>query len=291
MKATFNQDQRFDELVAGYVIGDLSDQEQAELETYDPLTIAAAIERTEVAAAHALLAFECQSTHLESIPDDLVKKLTQRTWSPFVSSNDLRLFGSVDSPKSSNPQVELSASQPKSAMELREMMGWFAAIAATAFAIAGWIPSRNENGSREISRVGIAQQTSLDRSALLASADDLIRVSWTRPGDASSSPPTNDLGDVVWSPKFQKGYMRIQGLGRNDPSVEQYQLWIMDPSRDSKPVDGGVFNIDQDGEIVLPIQAKLEVGQPTLFAITVEKPGGVVVSDQSRLPLLAVVSK
>ena len=291
MKATFNQDQRFDELVAGYVIGDLSDRELAELESYDPEIVASAIERTELAAARTLLALESQSAHLESMPDDLVQKLTKRTRSPFILRNDLRLFESVEPSASTTPHLERSVEQPKPSMELREMIGWFAAVAATALAIAGWIPSQNESSDSGTQRVGLAQQTALDRAALLASADDLVRVAWTRPGETSPSPSASDLGDVVWSPKFQKGYMRIQGLNRNDPTVEQYQLWILDPSRDSKPVDGGVFNIDQDGEVILPIHAKLNVGEPTLFAITVEKPGGVVVSDQSRLPLLAVVSK
>lgn len=297
MRAMFNQDQRFDELVAGYVIGDLSEQELAELETYDPEAVASAIARTDIAAARALLAFECQSSHMESIPDDLARKLLNRTWSPFVSSGEVRPLENANASATLSPQVELRPYQPKSTMGLREMMGWFAAIAATAVAIASWIPSRNENRSRESSSAGLsqqtanAQQTAKDRDALVASADDLVRVAWTRPGEASATQQTGDWGDVVWSPKLQKGYMRIQGLERNDPAIEQYQLWILDPIRDSKPVDGGVFNIDRDGEIVLPIQAKLQVGQPTLFAITVEKPGGVVVSDQSRLPLLAVVSK
>lgn len=291
MKATFNQDQRFDELIAGYVIGDLNDRELAELESYDPATVAAAIERTELAAARALLVFESQAKHLEPLPNTLFQKVAQRTWSPFVSGNDLRLFESMESSSFPSPLDDHSVEQPKPAMEFRELLGWFAAIAATALAIAGWIPSRNENRGPELSRLGAPQKTSLDRAALLASADDLVRVAWTRPGDSSASPSTSDLGDVVWSPKFQKGYMRIRGLDRNDPAVEQYQLWILDPSRDSKPVDGGVFDIKEDGEVILPIHAKLHVDQPSLFAITVEKPGGVVVSDQSRLPLLAVVSK
>jgi anti-sigma-K factor RskA len=66
-------------------------------------------------------------------------------------------------------------------------------------------------------------------------------------------------------------------------------LWIFDPERDEKPIDGGVFDVDKEGEVLIPIHAKLPVGKPTLFAITVEKPGGVVVSDRSRLPLLAKV--
>jgi len=39
--------------------------------------------------------------------------------------------------------------------------------------------------------------------------------------------------------------------------------------------------------VLVPIEAKLRVQKPTLFAVTVEKPGGVVVSDQKRIALVA----
>jgi anti-sigma-K factor RskA len=77
----------------------------------------------------------------------------------------------------------------------------------------------------------------------------------------------------------------------NDPTVEQYQLWIIDPTRDDEPIDGGVFDIASTGEVIVPVQAKLLVNQPTAFAVTIEKPGGVVVSTQERFPLLATVQK
>ena len=94
---------------------------------------------------------------------------------------------------------------------------------------------------------------------------------------------------MVWDPATQTGYMRIAGLPRNDPNVAQYQLWIFDGTRDERyPIDGGVFNIagTRDGEVVA-IHAKLKVAVPLMFAITIERPGGVVVSDRSRLAALA----
>ena len=39
----------------------------------------------------------------------------------------------------------------------------------------------------------------------------------------------------------------------------------------------------------MPITAKLAVHTPTLFAVTLEKPGGVVVSSRKRLVLAAKV--
>lgn len=83
--------------------------------------------------------------------------------------------------------------------------------------------------------------------------------------------------------------MRFKGLVANDPQVFQYQLWIFDAQRDERhPVDGGVFDVPPGAdEVIVPIHAKLPVGQPVLFAITVEKPGGVVVSDRERIALVA----
>lgn len=67
-----------------------------------------------------------------------------------------------------------------------------------------------------------------------------------------------------------------------DPAQRQYQLWIFDRNQDEKtPVDGGVFDITSDGEVIIPIRAKLRVAEAYLFAVTIEKPGGVVVSRAS----------
>lgn len=100
------------------------------------------------------------------------------------------------------------------------------------------------------------------------------------------------MGEVVWSDIRQEGYLRLKGLPINDPSRSQYQLWIFDPKRDARfPVDGGVFDMTTgpNGETTVPIRARLQVDHATLFAVTEEVPGGVVVSDRSRL--LAVAAR
>lgn len=104
-----------------------------------------------------------------------------------------------------------------------------------------------------------------------------------------ASDPRNQTpaGEVVWNNPEQQGYLVIDGLPANDPTKEQYQLWIFDRQRDARyPVDGGVFDA-KGGKTIVPIRAKLNVGEPTLFAVTVEQPGGVVVSDRSKLVWLA----
>ncbi len=83
--------------------------------------------------------------------------------------------------------------------------------------------------------------------------------------------------------------MRLRGLPANRAAVEQYQLWIVDPSRDERPIDGGVFDIPGGvDEVIVPIDAKLRADKPTVFAITLEQPGGVVVSDGPLLVIAAV---
>ena len=105
------------------------------------------------------------------------------------------------------------------------------------------------------------------------------------PGKMSELKPT---GDVVWSDATQTGYIRLSGLPKNDPNKETYQIWIVAENQDPKtPVDGGTFDINADGEIIIPIDAKVKVQNPQAFAITIEKPGGVVVSKQEKLAALA----
>jgi anti-sigma-K factor RskA len=83
--------------------------------------------------------------------------------------------------------------------------------------------------------------------------------------------------------------MLLNGVPSNDPQTAQYQLWIVDPSRDpDSPVDGGVFNIPTDGSpAIIPIDAKLAIKQPQVFVITLEQPGGVVKSKQETVVAIA----
>lgn len=128
------------------------------------------------------------------------------------------------------------------------------------------------------------------KSLLAAAADsgggDVLRLDWTATADPAAKGAS---GDVVWSGTAQEGYMLFRGLAANVPTREQYQLWVFDADRDERyPVDGGVFDVPAGAaEVVVPITARLPVKKATLFAITVERPGGVVVSDRKRLPLLA----
>lgn len=118
---------------------------------------------------------------------------------------------------------------------------------------------------------------------LIERATDLVRSPW-KAGEPDYEQVT---GEVVWSDAEQAGFMVLNGMPAN-AGRGQYQLWIVDPQRDERPVDGGVFDVaDAAGPQIIPIRAALRVWKPAAFAITLEKEGGVVVSDG---PLLVVAS-
>lgn len=123
-----------------------------------------------------------------------------------------------------------------------------------------------------------------ERQRLIETAPDIARGNWGA-GNVKELTPS---GDVVWSDAKQAGYMRLSGLPVNDPNKETYQLWIFDETQDDKtPIDGGTFNVNAQGEVIVPINAKLQPRNTKMYAITIEKPGGVVVSKREKIVALA----
>lgn len=125
------------------------------------------------------------------------------------------------------------------------------------------------------------------RQRLIDTEQAVVRADWTKGTFKESE---GILGDVVWSDAKQAGYIRVTGLPVNDKSKNQYQLWIFEDEKLEKfPKDGGVFDVNENGEVVIPIDAKIAVKDPKAFAITLEKPGGVVVSERGQIAGLAPV--
>lgn len=168
--------------------------------------------------------------------------------------------------------------------DTRTKTNWWPTMAAAAIlllsgvlVVTAWKPS---GGGEKLSASALV--------ARLETAADRVAIGF-KPGEGALAGAT---GEVVWSDALQRGYMRIIGAKSNDPKAMQYQLWIVDPSRDKNPVDGGVFDIgaanNADGTIIVPFESRLAVNGPKVFAITAEKPGGVVVSAG---PLIMVASR
>ena len=184
---------------------------------------------------------------------------------------------------------ELAAARNKPP-RTRVVQAYVAAAVAIAVAAGAIVWARTQEPkviTKEVERVVIPTTLtpSEARAALLANAKDVTTLAWTATQDSAAQGAS---GDVVWSASQQKGFMRFVGLAVNDPKALQYQLWIFDKNRDQAfPVDGGVFDITPSGEVIVPISAKLPVGEPVLFAVTVEQPGGVVVSKRERIVVTA----
>lgn len=123
----------------------------------------------------------------------------------------------------------------------------------------------------------------------VAQAPGAVVASWAPGGHPSGDDVS---GQVAWSGELQTGVMRFTGLAPAPPGL-QYQLWVFDATRDERfPVDGGVFDIPPGADTVeVAIDARLPVAEPTLFAVTLEPEGGVVVSDRERLATVAPVGE
>ncbi len=178
-------------------------------------------------------------------------------------------------------------------------LGWIAAAACLTIAVYAWM---NPRPPARPSAPSIAAQYDA-----LAACPGVVRASWVGLDDLLGVPAhayDEELaGEIIWDHDSQTGFMKFTGLAANEPDEFQYQLWIFDAERrvgdlpqfaieglpdllTQRPVDGGVFDAatlartNTPGEIIIPIDAKLPVGNAAIFAITVEPPGGVVVSDR-----------
>ena len=174
-----------------------------------------------------------------------------------------------------------------------QWLGWaVAAAACVALAFNLWA-NRNQTPPEIVKNSTVVQTPSPELSAsqqrelLLSKTSDIIQTSWS---EAAPKKEKTVSGDVVWSNSEQKGYMRFRGLPPNNPNQETYQLWIFDEEQDEKtPINGGVFDVDANGEVVVPIRAEIKVRKPKMFAVTKEKPGGVVVSKRETIVTIAKV--
>ena len=173
--------------------------------------------------------------------------------------------------------------------ERSRMAGWWAAAACLLLAILGWRHSQQSSESPPIARAPVTVAPAPPISAAAPAATlaeqrkqllgrlESIRVNLQATKDPAAS---GVAADVVWNPVSQQGFLHLVGLRANDPRLQQYQAWIFDGERDKRyPVDAGVFDVAADsGEVIVPLHSALPIRFAKAFAITVEKPGGVVVS-------------
>jgi hypothetical protein len=279
-------DPRLIDLLADQAAFGLSTDEQAELIRLlqgAPHFDAEALERIAAVVELAMLAPRGPG-RLERLPTALRDRVAADAPRHIKSAAANEAQGSVSGDEPRSDLAQISTRRDKTALSHRGPLYWLGWATAAALLIV--------SGSLLVSRPRSELNPIVAYQQLVASVSpDVIRANWIDPAKPDDSQPR---GDIVWDGLNQRGYMRFNTLPANSPKKEQYQLWIFDTAQDDRyPIDGGVFDIEaarldsETGAYIVPIRAKLRVVQPTMFAVTIEKPGGVVVSSRERLPLLA----
>jgi len=261
-RPAYDPRERAEELMISRALGMLDRQEEIELDSLLQLDPSLEDDRYELVAASLDLALDGDE---KPMPTDLRNRLQA----------DADVFFGV------RQQAEIRVLPPRRAKSPRpKSAGWSLLATAAVVLLMVWVGTTVIDGT-----------PTMDGATLydtVVAKGDLVRWDWTGTEDPTVAGPEVS-GDVVWSSDVQQGVMKIGGLAANDPDEFQYQLWIFDQSRDERyPVDGGVFDVaERSDEVFVPISATLPVDRPYLFAITVEKPGGVMVSSRERIAFVA----
>jgi hypothetical protein len=299
-------DEAMVDLLIKQVTEGLSSAEQRELDVMDSETASAYLRDFERAAAAVTLA---AGTRGASLPPELAQRIARQAAEHFGPGAEALVasapgasaqVSSLDAARSA--KLDAGTASPRRASASRSgTYGWLAAAACLVLAVFGWMRSP---APPEAPAVAVLPPTTIippvpppppapptpaqERTALLAKSDS-IKVTLGATKDPASKGVN---GDVVWDPVTQKGFLHFVGLAANDPAVKQYQLWIFDAARDQRyPIDGGVFDVPADAsEVVIPFNASLAVSKAAAFAVTVEKPGGVVVSARQHVVALGAAS-
>ncbi len=177
--------------------------------------------------------------------------------------------------------------------------GWLAAAACLALAAAGWWTAMQPptggggNGPGPNNGSPNARLGTMAEFDGLAAQPGSVRMAWSD-WALNDQPPTiaGVKGEVVWNEAQQTGFLMFEGLPKNDPTKEQYQLWIVDgrglfdSTGQSARISGAIFDA-KAGKFVIPISPAIPVKGAGAFALTIEQPGGTWVSDMSRRVVIA----
>jgi hypothetical protein len=268
------------DLLIKQVTEGLSPPEQRELDVLDDATASRYRRDFERAAAAVALAGNAQ---LEPLPTPLRDRVNEAARLFFEAAQLQTIAPGNVVAITARQAPPTAAAAPVRAASGSGAYGWLAAAACLVLAVFGWVRSPSPAppvAESPAPPAAIAQE----RAALLAQASSL-KITMAATKDAGGAGAS---GDVVWDPQTQRGYLHFVGLAPNDPAVHQYQLWIFDAARDQRyPVDGGVFDIPANArDVIVPIHAALAVLKAAAFAVTVERTGGVVVSDREHIVVL-----
>jgi hypothetical protein len=304
-----NSINRFEELDAGRAFGDLSLEEVEEWETlsqedgmdqtidFDLLATELELNHTEDCALSSSLATRLEDTipafsaTVKSKQSTTGQIISIIPWLGWAAAACLVVFFNLptgdDTQDISAELAQAKAELSDKEKTITDLQSAKQKLAELNEKLSGELAS--ESGKIDALNTQIAKLT--EKLPLLQKFESLIQgeSDTQRLEFASASDPYNGIsGEVIWNDKKQEGYMSLENLAVNDPTQNQYQLWIVDPERDELPVDGGVFDITQkDGKQIIPIRNALAINKPVAFVITLEQPGGVVKSKQEIVVALA----
>ena len=212
--------------------------------------------------AAAALDLALQQGHEEGMPAHLLEKLQAQAAS---LKPDLQTDKAVIQPAVVSPTPKVNRR-----FAIATAVAWSGWLVAAVVLLAMWLPS----SPKMLSVDQLKQQDAL-----------VVR------GELGKNGKPGLKGDFIWDSKTQQGYMKLAGFDVNNPDKSQYQLWIFDDKdfTTKTPIDGGVFNITSKNEVLIPIKPNLKVGKPHLFAITIERPGGVMKSERENLIFMGLV--
>ncbi len=252
----------------------LSEPEAAELETLLRQYPNVDEDQFDYAAAALASAF-VSADEATTLPASLRQRIEQQFPAASTSQSTLRIAGRGES---TDHLVDTRSTRRPSVFG---NLGWLAAAACLGLAIFAWLPKLR--GTAKVDGNTVVRFAQANADAFTISWTDFNALDTKEPPEVR-----NVKGQVVWSDTAQSGYMRFDNLPKNDPTKESYQLWIIDAERGlSQRVSGAVFDATGDAETIVPIQPQLPISKAAVFAVTIERPGGVVVSDMHRRVSLA----
>ena len=276
-------DEAMVDLLIKQVTEGLSPDEQRALDALDSALASANRTGFERAAAAVSLV---GTSAAPALPADLARRVMRQAEAHFAAAAGENVVGL--------PAARRGAATRPAPAARAGLYGWFAAAASLVLAVFAWNRAPQPAGPVAQTPPPVqvapaaepaAPPSPADERALLLAKSASLKITFGATKDPAAAGVT---GDVVWDPVTQRGFMHFVGLAANDPALRQYQLWIFDGGRDQRyPVDGGVFDVPADAtEVVVPIRAALPVLSAKAFAVTIEKPGGVVVSGRQHVVAL-----
>ena len=245
---------RLDDLLADRAtvgLGEAEENELRDLLREHPATGSDGYDRAAAALALSL----SLRAGLDQPPSSLQPRIERTAVQWLAESKGLRIANVA---ADADDRAARPSARPRSAARL---FPWLIAAACAVAAVIAWTAGDSRPDPAELYRTIAAQPGSATH----------------RFTDSGGVP----AGEIVWNGRTQQGVMRFDRLEANDPGDVQYQLWIFDRGRaahsEFTAVDGGVFDIPaSDREVFVPVDAKLHISDPDLFAVTTEPPGGVV---------------